>query len=74
MSVKYELVKAGDELYDCHRYRMGNTMCSRMGTWRVRILEIKDGGAMVSWNGNGPEFYPRRRIERLRRKPARGAE
>lgn len=73
MAVKYEQVKAGDVLFDCHRYRMGNTTMSRMGTWLVTVLEIKDGGAMVSWNGNRPEFYPRHRVERLRRKPAKGA-
>ena len=69
-----DLIKAGDELWDVHRYKMGNTTCRAMGSWRVNVLSVDRSeygveSAMCSWNGNRPErFYPGR-IRRLRRSP-----
>jgi hypothetical protein len=40
MAIKFDLIKKGDVVYDCHRYKMGNTKMSRMGCWDVRILAL----------------------------------
>ena len=68
---KFETVKAGDQLWDVHRERMGNTAMSRTGSWPVRVIEInhEEGWALVSWNHNRPERRYRRQIERYRRSP-----
>lgn len=67
MAVKFESVKAGDILWDCHRYKAGPF--SRMGSWSVRVISIDHaaGVAVVSWNSNAPQTYRRRQVERLRR-------
>ena len=57
MAVKFETVKAGDILYDCHREKMGNTTMSALGVWRVRVVSVDATGAVVSWNTN-----PARRV------------
>lgn len=73
-----DLVKVGDELYDVHREKMGNTKMSRLGCWRVRVISIEDRSTTtgrtyrawtVSWNGNPPRVYYREQIARLRRSP-----
>jgi hypothetical protein len=69
MAVKWETVKAGDTLYDVHKTAMGNTTMKRMGCWEVEIISIDHaaGVAVARWNGNRPETWARRRVERLRR-------
>ena len=66
---KFHTVKAGDILYDVHRERMGNTTMSRLGCWTVEVIDIdhEEGRATVRWNGNRPQTYFVRQIERLRR-------
>lgn len=68
--IRFERVKAGDELWDAHRNR---TVMREMANWRVRIIEINhaEGWALVSWNGNPPTRYSRRSVEALRRSPYR---
>lgn len=69
--IKFERVKAGDELWDVHKERMGNTTAWRTGSWRVEVVSIdhQAGTAIVRWNGNAEQKYYRRQIERLRRSP-----
>lgn len=69
MAIKFEGVKAGDILYDVHRYKVDRANISKLGTWRVEIIEIDSTGATVRWNGNSPQRWARYRIERLRRSP-----
>lgn len=67
MAISFNAVKAGDVLYDVHRYKTNGG--SKQGCWRVKIYEIdyEKGTAMASWNTNPPQKYFRRQIERLRR-------
>lgn len=69
MAVKWETVKAGDTLYSTVRRKMGNTAMSGTFVYAVIVKEIDHaaGRAVVSWNGNRPEPWTRRRVERLRR-------
>ena len=70
MAVKFELVKAGDVLYDVHREKAGHTNMSRLGCWEVKVEEInhEEGWAMCRWNVmNPPKRWSRRRVEKLRR-------
>lgn len=60
-------VKAGDTLYDCHRYRMGNTSMTAMGTWNVKVTEVQERGVIASWNGNPAKFFGWRTVEKWRR-------
>lgn len=76
--IKPELVKVGDVLWDCHRYKMGNTTMSRMGSWEVEVVDIGDQSApmhrrmfTVRWNGNRPERKPASYIAKLRRTAAK---
>ena len=74
--MKPDNVKVNDVLYDCHKHQAGNTTMRVMGVWEVRILRIEmvDAPApfrrfIVSWNGNSPEKYYDRDIEKLRKYP-----
>lgn len=74
MAIKFEKVKEGDTLFDYHSERCGNTTLRRWGNWPVKIESIREdgSGAIVRWNVvNPPEFWPRRRVERLRKKPGK---
>lgn len=73
MAVKWELVKAGDLLWDSHREKMGNTTLSRMGSWPVRVVSIDHvkNTAQCAWNYNPAATWSRRRVEKLRRRPAK---
>lgn len=64
---KFSTIRNGDVLFDCHRYRMGDTTSTTMGTWTVRVIKVQKNGAMVSWNGNEPKFWFIRSLEKLRR-------
>ena len=67
MAIKFEKVQPGMTLYDFHRESMGNTTMSQIGKWSVRIIEVntEKGMALVSWNTNRPEWWARRKVERL---------
>jgi len=66
--MKFERIKVGDILYDVHSERLGNTTIRSVGVWRVKILEVHEDHAIVSWNGNSPQRYSRKQIARLRAK------
>ena len=67
--IKWETVKAGDQLWDYHSERAGNTTMRRWGNWPATIVEIRhaESFAVVRWNGNPPTKWHRRQVERLRR-------
>lgn len=73
MSVKYEKIQPGMVLYDRHRYHVGHTTMTALGEWNVRVRSLVAGnpdqpstiGAIVSWNSNWDEFWPRKRLEKL---------
>jgi len=68
--MKFEKIQPGMVLYDVHSYRMGNTKLSTMGCWPVEVLTIdrERSTAMARWNGNRPQLYFRRDLEKLRAK------
>jgi hypothetical protein len=68
MALKPESLRVGEVVFDVHRERAGNTMMTRLGWWTVKIIELRDGGAVVSWNGNKPEFRSNHSLRRYRRK------
>ena len=67
MAIKFEKIEAGMELLDIHTERAGNTTMRRLGVWHVRVLSVdrEKRSAQVSWNGNRPETYYARQLERL---------
>lgn len=69
MAIKFEKIKPGDVLWDYHSERAGNTTMRRWGNWPVHIIEIHADTqtAIVSWNGNRPQKWFRRQLEKLRR-------
>jgi hypothetical protein len=64
MAIKFEKVTVGMTLYDRHTYQMGNTKVRTLGEWHVRVLEIDTArhSALISWNGNAPTWWGKRRI------------
>lgn len=69
MAIKFEKIEPGMTLADVHRHRMGNTAMSRWGLWYVQIVSIDKAqrSAMVRWNGNAPEKWYARDLEKLYR-------
>lgn len=67
MAIKFERLQTGRTYYERHREKMGNTTMSKLGEWSVHIKEIDavKETALVSWNGNRPEKWHRRELERL---------
>lgn len=67
MAIKFERVKAGMELYDRRKQRMGNTTIRSLSEWPVKILEVDETTrtALVSWNGNSPEKWGERAVRSL---------
>lgn len=63
MAIKFEQVKAGDELTERRRKR------GRVASFTVKIVAIDyaSGSALVIWNGNRPETWLRREVEKLYR-------
>lgn len=68
MAIKFEKIKEGMTLYDVRRHGMGNTTMSSVGVWPVRIIDVFEDGAIVSWNYNKPERWYRYELENLRAK------
>lgn len=69
--MKFENIKPGDILYDCHMHRIGNTACRAMGVWTVRIISVEpqNMAAIVSWNGNSPQKWYSSTLRKLRKHP-----
>jgi hypothetical protein len=65
MAVKFKKVTNGSVLLDIHSHQMGNTKMRELGCWDVRIIKKDSLGAEVSWNGNRPEYWYARDIEKL---------
>lgn len=64
--IAFEKIKVGMALLDIHRHKVGNVAgMTRLGCWDVYVVEVRSDGAMVRWNGNSPQFWPRRRLEKL---------
>lgn len=73
MAIKFELIKAGDVMYDVHRYRAGHTTL-RIGCWEVKIVSVdpEKRRAVVRWNWNEPETWHASKLTKLRRSPPKG--
>ena len=67
MAIKFDKIEPGMTLLDVHREKMGNTTMSEWGAWKVKIISVdrEQRAAVVSWNGNKPETYYARQLERL---------
>jgi hypothetical protein len=57
-------LKPGMTLYDCHRHKLGNTTMTAMGVWHVRVVEVHETYAMLSWNGNKARPYSGAEVSR----------
>jgi len=60
-------IKAGQVLYDKHKYKMGNTTMSRWGLWKVFVKEVDVEGKYIiaSWNGNPPHKMCEQQVKKL---------
>jgi hypothetical protein len=60
MAVKFDTLKPGDVLYDCHREKLGNTTMSALGIWHVyiKVVSLPERKALISWNGNPDRWVP----------------
>lgn len=67
MAIKFELIKAGDVLFQKVRQGMGNTTMKRDVVYDVRVVSIDDRGADVVWNGCNKARWGRHTMERLYR-------
>lgn len=67
---KFETLKVGEKLYDCHRQKMGNTTMGAWGLWEVEIvgLDANEKRALVRLNGNRPQWWYPDQLARLSRK------
>ena len=67
---KFDTIKEGEILLDCHRTRMGNTTMSEWSLFKVKVISIDpvERTAMCSWNGNKPRRFDERELKRLVRK------
>lgn len=61
-------IKAGQVLYDKHRYTMGNTTMKAWGVWHVFVYEVDPNGEFIfaSWNGNKPRKMSAKEVSKLR--------
>lgn len=66
---KFDTIKAGETLYDCHRVSMGNTTMRHWALYKVRVISVDPATrtAICSWNNNRPEKYSERRLAGLTR-------
>jgi len=69
--IKFHKIKAGMRLFDYHSVRAGNTTYRVWDNWPVDVKSVREDGAVVSWNYNREEFWPVRRLEKLRAKPGK---
>ncbi len=63
----FSKIKEGDLLWDCFKRRQGNTTIKAMVCLPVRVIEVHEGYALCTWNGNKAEKFYHARIEKLRR-------
>jgi hypothetical protein len=64
-------LKAGQIVYSVERQQMGNTSARRNALYEVRIVEIRDGYVIASWNGNPPRSFNAKSIAKWKvKKPA----
>lgn len=68
--MKFDKLEVGMTLYDVGTYRMGNTTMRSVGVWTVYVKEIdtENRRALVSWNGNGYQWYGESAIGKLKEK------
>ena len=61
-------IKPGQILWDYHRYRVGNTRMTKEGEWPVKVIEVDmvKRRALISWNGNDPQWRNETAIKRYR--------
>lgn len=61
-------IKAGQVLYDKHKYKMGNTTMKAWGVWPVFVKEVDPDGKFIiaSWNGNKPRKMFEKEVSKLR--------
>lgn len=73
MAIKFEKIEPGMTLLDIHREKMGNTMMSAWGLWKVQVISVDHAKrtAVVSWNSNPAQTWDVRRLERLYTKPTK---
>ena len=73
MAIKFDKIEPGMILLDIHRESMGNTTLREWGLWKVKIISVDRGNrtAVVSWNGNAPQTWSVRQLERLHTKPTK---
>lgn len=73
MAIKFEKIEPDMELLDIHRERMGNTLMSEWGLWKVKVISVDRAArtAVVAWNHNRPETWSAKRLERLYTKPTK---
>lgn len=69
MAIKFDLIEPGMTLLDIHSEKMGNTTMSELGSWPVKIISVDKlkRTAVASWNGNPPETWYARDLQRLYR-------
>lgn len=67
MAIKFDKITPGMTLLDIHSYRMGNTPVRRLGKWKVKIASVDAAKqtAIVQWNGNAPQEWTKRQLEKL---------
>jgi hypothetical protein len=57
--MKISQLKPGMTVYDCHKYKMGNTSLSTYGVWLVHVVSVDENNGTIeaSWNCNGVNRY-----------------
>jgi hypothetical protein len=61
-------IKPGQILWSVTRGNMGNTTVRTSHLYEVRVIDVHDDFAIVSWNGNPPQRYYSGHIAKLRTK------
>lgn len=54
MTVSFDKVNAGDELWDCRYERAGHTTMRRWSCWSLVVVSVnrEKRSAVIRWNGN----------------------
>jgi len=67
VAIKFEKIHPGMVLWSRGKSRQGRTTLVRFSEWRVVVNEVDSAGrrALVSWNGNAPEWWSEYRLTRL---------
>lgn len=61
-------IEVGQVLWSIKKQKMGNTSISTQSLYPVKVIEINldEGFAIVSWNGNAPVKYRENQIRALK--------